>query len=252
MLNSTRTKELVKSLFRRAGLSAFRLATMPRGILFEVDIGRFFPKGEHLVIFDVGANRGQTAHRFHKDFSEAEIYSFEPVQDSFDWLSKYARENAWLRAFKLALGERDGNAIMRVREEATAWSRVVSNADQIQPQWSTEQVQMARLDGFTKKHGIDRIQLLKTDCEGYDLQVLQGAEGMLSEDRIDCVYCEVNFRRTDEHGDFFEIESYLRQFNFTFYALYDYSGWNNDVSERGFANALFVTRRISARPARGR
>jgi FkbM family methyltransferase len=245
MLYSTRTKELVKSVFRRAGLCAFRLSTMPRGILLEVDLDRLFPKGEDLVIFDVGANRGQTARRFHRDFPDAHIYSFEPVQDSYHWLSKYADESPWLHGFKLALGERDGNAVMRVRE-ATAWSRVVTEVDQIRSDWSTEQVQMARLDGIAEQNEIDRIHLLKTDCEGYDLQVLHGAESMLSRDRVDCVYCEVNFRHTDEHGDFFQIESYLRQFDFTFYALYDYSGWNNDVSKWGFANALFVARRVCA------
>jgi FkbM family methyltransferase len=250
MLNSIRSKELVKSLFRRVGLCAFRLDTMPRGILLEVDLGRLFPKGEDLVIFDVGANRGQTARRFSESFPGSNIYSFEPVQDSYHWLSKYAGENPRLHAFKLALGEKDQNAVMRVRE-STVWSRVV-NVDQIRPDWSTEQVQMARLDGFAKKQGINRVHLLKTDCEGYDLQVLHGAEGMLSEDRIDCVYCEVNFRRTDEHGDFFQIESYLRQFNFIFYGLYDYSGWDSDVSKWGFANALFVAKRVCAHQQGGR
>lgn len=103
---------------------------------------------------------------------------------------------------------------MRVRENS-AWNRVV-NIDGVQPPWPTERVEMVRLDSFCEEHDIVHIHFLKTDCEGYDLEVLQGAERMLRSEHIDCVFCEINFRRTDEHGDFFRIESFLSQFSFVF------------------------------------
>lgn len=52
----------------------------------------------------------------------------------------------------------------------------------------------------------------------------------------------MNFRRDGRHGDFFAIEAYLRPLGYDFTALYDYSGWQYDLSREAFANALFTRR----------
>ena len=48
------------------------------------------------------------------------------------------------------------------------------------------------LDEVRRELGVERINLLKIDTEGFDLQVLQGARQSLEEGRIDCIYLEFN------------------------------------------------------------
>lgn len=52
------------------------------------------------VIFDVGANIGQTASKFAQSFPKAKIFSFEPVTATFKQLRENTKKNLVLVAFK--------------------------------------------------------------------------------------------------------------------------------------------------------
>jgi hypothetical protein len=46
-------------------------------------------------------------------------------------------------------------------------------------------VPVSTLDIYTQQHGIDHIDLVKIDAEGFDLNVLEGASRLLDEQKID-------------------------------------------------------------------
>ncbi len=197
------------------------------------------------VIFDVGANVGQTAIRLASLFPTADIYAFEPVRDTYVHLAHNTRFNPHIKPQNCAMGAKDGTAKMKIAADST-WNRIV-NGEPENATSTLEEVALRSVDPFCQDQGIEHIELLKTDCEGFDMEVLKGAGGMLGEQKIDCIYCEVNFRRDGRHGDFYDIDAYLRGFKYVFYGLYDYSGWQYDVSQEGFANALFIAPGIAAR-----
>ena len=64
------------------------------------------------IIFDVGANMGQSIERFLNDFKEAQIHSFEPNNEAFQILKeKYSKhKNIFLNNF--ALGETNKKKIL--------------------------------------------------------------------------------------------------------------------------------------------
>ncbi len=233
---------LVRGIFRLGGLEVFRRKTMPRGVALEVDLERLIPRPR--VIFDVGANVGQTAIRLASLFPTAEVYAFEPVRETFVHLARNTRFNPHIKPQKVAMGASDGKAKMKIAADST-WNRIVTEAENGSSK--LEDVTLRSVDPFCQEHGIQHLALLKTDCEGFDMEVLKGASRMLAEQKIDCIYCEVNFLRDGRHGDFYDIDAYLRQFNYVFYGLYDYSGWQYDVGQEGFTNALFVAPRVAAR-----
>jgi hypothetical protein len=49
------------------------------------------------------------------------------------------------------------------------------------------------LDHFCEEHDIHGIDILKSDAEGYDLEVLNGSKEMLQSGGVKIVYLEVNF-----------------------------------------------------------
>jgi FkbM family methyltransferase len=171
-------------------------------------------------------------------FPSTEIHAFEPVASTHAILLRQVSSLPHVLTHRVALGSRDGTAMMEA-EPGSGSNRLVAGAARA-PGSPTESVPLRRLDSLCEELGLDAISLLKTDCEGHDLAVLQGAESLLRRRRIACVYCEVNFRRDGMHGDFFAIESYLRDLGYGFYALYDYSSREYDVPRVGFANALFI------------
>jgi FkbM family methyltransferase len=232
---------LVKSAFDGVGLYVFRTRTMPRGVSLHVDLRRLFRENPPDVIFDVGANVGQTTAALAASFEQARIWAFEPVRSTFASLVNNTKNNPRVIHANIAFGDKDGNSLMRVGAES-GWSRVIDSGEVL---GRTEQVAMARLDSYCAAHNIARIGILKTDCEGFELEVLRGARTMLENSCVDAIYAEVNFRRDGAHGDFFAIESYLTGLGYVFYALYDYSGWEYDVSKEGFTNALFISRNLA-------
>ena len=71
------------------------------------DITKFIIRKSEPVIFDVGANNGQSIKRYKKIFEKPIIHSFEPVADEINKLKeKYKNEhNLFLNNF--AIGEKE-------------------------------------------------------------------------------------------------------------------------------------------------
>lgn len=240
-------RQFVKAALKFMGIQAWPLASIPRGISLEADLKRIFkpPYSNVLTLFDVGANIGQTMVTLNRFFPASMIYCFEPVASTYRQLMSNCTRFRNVLAYQIALGERTGEGVMAIGRESI-WSRII-DADNSLASVDRENVEMCRLDDFCKRQQVEKIDLLKTDCEGYDLQVLRGAENLFRLRAIQVVYCEVNFERNDRHGDFFAIEEFLRRYNFVLYGIYDYSSWQFDVAREGFANALFVSKELCAK-----
>ncbi len=83
------------------------------------------------------------------------------------------------------------------------------------------EVEVVELNTFCKQQGIKHVSVLKTDCQGYDLEVLRGVGSMWEEKLLDIVCCEVLFTKLYEKQAYFEeIVKYLRDQEFELYGLY--------------------------------
>lgn len=70
----------------------------------------YFPeKINPKVIFDIGANIGITSIYLAKTYPEATIYSFEPLKDNFDILSRNASQFENIKVYNLGLGKKNGS-----------------------------------------------------------------------------------------------------------------------------------------------
>ena len=140
------------------------------------------------VVMDAGANSGvfsvQQARR------GARVYSFEPNPDCFRRLCKAVAANGvdhLVTASNCALGSRPGRATLSVPQGVTTMGS-------IRPAWSTGggagdvSVELETIDGAIGRHGIARVDLLKIDVEGFEIDVLEGAAPAL--DRVDRVVVE--------------------------------------------------------------
>lgn len=64
------------------------------------------------LLFDIGANEGQTAKRFLQEFPGAEVLSFEPHPATFARLTEKMSEAPHFRAFNLGLSTEIGETEM--------------------------------------------------------------------------------------------------------------------------------------------
>jgi hypothetical protein len=101
-------------------------------------------------------------------------------------------------------------------------------------------VQISTIDAICDQEGIDHIDILKTDTEGYDAEVLARAHRMLSKGQVQCLMCEVGFLADKQHTDFTKVFLFLHQLGFEIAGIYETTYFRNGRTD--FTNALFVQR----------
>lgn len=186
-------KEIVRSAVRGAG---FEIIPRWRLAQFSLDrhIRMLFKRLEVDFVIDVGANAGQFGEMLRRDVGyRGPILSFEPQHDVAQTLRAKARTDGNWRVMEVALGESDGRLELNVCASTTfssfkdpdpkgkfVASQVVTGRDL---------VEIRRLDSFPVVKGA-RIYL-KMDTQGFDLEVIKGATGLL--DRVVAVQTEVAF-----------------------------------------------------------
>lgn len=79
----------MKRILKKAFHSRF-FKNSPRGLDLAHNLARFLPNWQCGVIFDVGANVGQSAREFSNRFDYSEIHCFEPFPATFEELRRNA------------------------------------------------------------------------------------------------------------------------------------------------------------------
>lgn len=176
------------------------------------DIRRRLPHERIDIIFDVGANVGDTSLAFRRHFPSATIYCFEPNSELAPRLRGL---NANLDVHSVALSSRIGETGF---DKSGASSDLYSLTDDK----SEEIVALDTVDNFCKSRSIDHVHYLKIDTEGHDLEVLKGANSMLAEFRIDFVQAEVSMNPDNNlHVSFFEVASHLEHMGYRLFGVYE-------------------------------
>jgi FkbM family methyltransferase len=131
------------------------------------------------TVVDAGANFGWHAIHLAKDVGpQGTVLAFEPIPASFQELTENTALNdcPQLKPLNLALGDQDGTISLylpAVHLGAGAASQFLDMGEKVQ-------VPMLRLDGFLEREGIDRVDFIKADIEGGELNLLRGAAGLLA------------------------------------------------------------------------
>jgi FkbM family methyltransferase len=127
-------------------------------------------------IIDVGANLGYYTLNFAKKANQGKIISFEPFLDNYQNLKLNISLNQFknINTYQIALGD----SCQKVNMEHP----VKRNLGMVQIKNLTEAVdtfiEMTTLDTFIKKNPL-KINLIKIDIEGYEMNFLRGAKEVL-------------------------------------------------------------------------
>ncbi|MFT6879503.1 MAG: FkbM family methyltransferase [Psychromonas sp.] len=147
-------------------------------------------KNSDLILFDVGANVGTYTEFLLKNFSSTcQIYSFEPSKITFAELKRnYSINGVHLQ--NLGLGKQNETIKLYKDVEnstlASAFKRTL-NDNSLE---SFELMEVQTLDHFCGKNNIEKIDFLKIDVEGFDLNVILGANQLIKEQKISIIQFE--------------------------------------------------------------
>jgi FkbM family methyltransferase len=204
---------------------------------------RLLKYSQPAVVFDVGANVGTTVEEFHTVFRNPLIHAFEPGPEAFQQLTAKASKLSGVTVNNMGLGSCNGHLPFHQNELSVMSSFLESDTDCWSKRTSDVNVPVGTVDDYCEKNRIRRIDVLKSDTQGYDLEVLRGAERMLSNGRIYLILCEIIF--SDMYKglpDLDEIYRYLRDRGFSLVTFYRFEYQNNRA---GWTDALFICERYA-------
>jgi FkbM family methyltransferase len=190
----TSVKRLVRRLIHLTGYDLHRLIPdlNPAFQLYQ-GLEKF---GVDLV-FDVGANAGQFATDLRSVGYQGRIVSVEPLSAAHAQLTEHARpDRAWTVHPRCALGSRDQELAINVAGNSVSSSLLPmteahSSAALGSAYLGVECVPVSRLDTIAPRY-LDgaRAPFLKIDTQGYEWEVLEGAQMTIP--RLRGVLCELS------------------------------------------------------------
>ena len=153
----THFSHMIEKNIKKGGPAAYQEPVRKKSLEFVSDYG---------VAVDIGANVGLWSRDLAIKF--ARVIAIEPVVEFQECLRRNVpMEN--IEVWPFALGTEDTTIDMIITEGNTGHSHI--DKDTI----GTGKVEMKRLDSLD----FDRIDYMKIDCEGYEMQILKGGENTL-------------------------------------------------------------------------
>jgi len=152
-----------------------------------------------LVIFDVGANVGDWSSALLSLLTDSttreavDLYVFEPVPSTFEFLrNRLGTQNPVLHYEQVALSSENGEGVIYVSGQNAG-----TNSLHVASQWGDgmqHAIVRATATDFFKTNKIQEVHLLKSDTEGHDMEVIQGALQLLADEKIAVLQFEYNHR----------------------------------------------------------
>lgn len=208
-------KDILKRITRMCGVNLSSNDHL--GVDVELDLARLTANAPLRNIFDVGGNFGQTALLFAAAFPTATIFTFEPVPESFSRLQKAVQRHPRIKPFNTALGDKSGSITMNLTPSAGSNTILATAAAT-----ASINIPIDTIDSFVTANSIETIDLLKIDVEGYELQVIKGAEQTLKRGNIRYIFaeCVLPMDLQSPHTSFFDLHQTLDQNGFCFVTYY--------------------------------
>ena len=183
------------------------------------------------IIFDIGSNVGDTISAFRTFYPKSTIHCFEPQFKCFEQLNSRFKGDRNLKINKIALGSskelvKFGENVMDVNSsffelDTEGQGHVINRIE----------IEVDTIENYCSENDIERINMLKIDTQGYDLEVLKGASLLIKGKKIDCILVELIFSklykqqpRFTEICDFMIVNGYklVRFYDFHFLNEYAY------------------------------
>lgn len=140
-----------------------------RNILFTI---KSSIKNQKLSLLDVGANIGVTSLMMHDILQNCDIYSFEPNPQVFEVLKNNFENNNSVSTYNLAVSNKPARSLFFSGQSAYGHLDREKNNESIE-------VTSTSIDEFAQINNLERINFAKIDVEGFEVDVLLGAQHVL-------------------------------------------------------------------------
>lgn len=227
------SKKLINAFAAFMGVKVVSAHWGPRGFaecFRRAKVNGFCPA----TIIDVGASDGRWTLECINVFPSAQYFLIEPLEENRERLNALAKSSSGIQVWHGALGANSGSLPLNTHGDQSSFLPSIEYPGEAHP------VEVRTLDSFLISNRYSAPFLLKADVQGYELEVLKGAEHCLA--HTEMLLLEVSFRRIYEGIPLaHEVISFIGNRGFRIYDICSYVQRPGD-GELAQADIVFVRR----------
>jgi FkbM family methyltransferase len=171
-------------------------------------------------IFDVGANKGDWSRAARSVFPEAIFTLIEPQGEMEPFLKRFQQDSPGARWIKAGAGAAKGTLELAAAPHTVSSSFAASEKEAEQFGWASRTVPVVTLDDVCRDIGAIP-GLVKIDVEGFEREVLQGAQTLLGNTEVFLLELTL-FRPRTNAMTFAEAIAFMDERN---YVVYDFTSF---------------------------
>lgn len=204
--------EVLADLDDYVGRAAFFMADLDKKISWICR--KIVRNGDNVL--DIGANIGiVSVHLSTLVGSSGQVHSFEPNPAMIERLSLARQRNGLhnIMVHPIALGARQDRLSLSVPTGNSGEGSLLFHKNR--PSVRTVEVEVASLDEIVQRENIGNIRFIKIDVEGFEVEVLRGAERVLEGHEPHAILFEAN---VSLNSTFWEVPAVriLKEFGYSF------------------------------------
>ena len=156
-------------------------------------------KNEINLSLDIGANIGRYT-KLLLEKTNSKVVSFEPLPEAFNELKKIELEfSNRLKVFNLAIGENSNNLNLFYGNQKSEKASLIDNLEKLSFIKDNNKnkilVKVRNLDSFNDFFKDQKIDFIKIDTEGFEYEVLKGAQKILEVHKPKFIQMEFNWHQ---------------------------------------------------------
>ncbi|ABS62943.1 methyltransferase FkbM family [Parvibaculum lavamentivorans DS-1] len=148
---------------------------------FGVQIANLLPADG--VVIDVGAHSGQFAKLFGRLVPQGAVYAFEPSAYALSILRPVLRWRGFrnVRVVPFGLSDKKGSEVLNLpmKKSGTVGFGNAHIGAETRPVAIAQQIGLITLDDFVAREGLEKVDFIKVDIEGWEVNFLRGALGTI-------------------------------------------------------------------------
>jgi FkbM family methyltransferase len=178
------------------------------------------PRDLEFVVIDAGANVGRWLEAFCRMAkSQGRMYAFEPQPGAAAKIRERKLDNC--EVIQKALGEQTGRRTFYTSSETDTMGSLYERQDTFVRgrEYLETEVEVMTLDDFVEQRKIDRINFMKVDMEGGELEALRGASECMRSGIIKALSFEFGISNVNSRVFFRDIFQFLVGHKYSVYRV---------------------------------